>query len=79
MPKFVMSDGRAFTNYAPNCELLRGIQKKYKLSANDLRNYMQKNADAIKADLFPQQPFDDIVKCPVCEAALAYKPQGNTN
>ena len=68
-----MSDGRAFTTYAPNCELMRGLQRKYKLSnSNELRLYMQKNADKVRDDLFPiDQP--ELVKCPVCEAALAYK------
>jgi hypothetical protein len=73
MPKFVMSDGRAFTNYAPNCEIVRGIQKKYNItSANELRLYMQKNAESIKNDIFEME--HNVVKCPVCEAALAYKP-----
>ncbi|NBO98922.1 MAG: hypothetical protein EBU90_02170 [Proteobacteria bacterium] len=73
MPKFVMSDGRAFTNYAPNCELVRGIQKKYNItSANELRLYMQKNAEAIKKDIFAME--HNVVKCPVCEEALSYKP-----
>lgn len=74
MPKYVMSDGRAFTNYAPNCELIRHIQRKYNLDNHSLREYMQKNADTIKNDLFKPDAKTGSVTCPVCEAALAYKP-----
>ena len=42
MGKFVLSDGRAFTDYRPNCEM----NKKNKSSLNSLeyRQLLQKNA-----------------------------------
>ena len=77
MPKFAMSDARTFTDYNPNCELNRIIQKKYNVTdANEYRVFLQKNAlkimeESSKYDMEPNCKF-----CPVCKLAIDYKPNG---
>ena len=76
MPRYVMSDGRAFTNYAPNCDLIKALQTKYNISnSNELRSFMQKNMEQVKADI---EKLDgdkqSCAVCPVCKEAVDYKP-----
>ena len=48
MPKFVMSDGRAFTDYSPACALNEQLQTKFNVkNSHEYRNYLQKNGEAI--------------------------------
>lgn len=73
MPKFVSEDGRAFTDYNPNCELNNYIQKKYDIkNSHEYRAFLQANATKLMKDLCTQK--EDCKFCPVCKAALEYKP-----
>ena len=71
-----MSDGRVFTSYLTNCQLDAALQKKY--GVNDIhayRQFLQQNAEKVMKDT--QIYTDDCKLCPVCEASLAYRPQGD--
>ena len=49
MVKFVSADGRAFTDYYPNCQMNRDIQEQYGLTNTyDFRQFLQRNADALR-------------------------------
>lgn len=75
MPKFVMSDGRVFTDYNPNCELNAQIQKKYNvLNSHQYRAFLQANLDKVKNDIYGCHQENDCKLCPVCKKALEYKP-----
>lgn len=74
--KFVMSDGRQFTDYQPNCSMNINLRKKLSPGAgnNDFRYHLQKNADAIMKQL-SQSEIETIHKnCPVCTKSLDYHP-----
>lgn len=75
MPKYAMSDSRAFTNFLPNCELNNSIQKKYNISnAQEYRNFLQKNASQLMTDLFKCDSSEQDCKfCPVCKEAIEKK------
>jgi hypothetical protein len=75
MPKYAMSDSRAFTNFLPNCELNNSIQKKYNISnAQEYRNFLQKNASQLMTDLFKCDSSEPDCKfCPVCKEAIEKK------
>lgn len=78
MPKYVSEDGRAFTTYLPNCELNGMLQKKYGTkTSHELRYFLQNNSDKVREDLMGIGSGETDL-CPVCKAALAYKPQGET-
>jgi hypothetical protein len=75
--KFVMSDSRVFTSYAPNCSLNAILQQKY--GTDDIhafRYFLQQNGEQVMKDL---QPADEskCKSCPVCAASISYKPLGN--
>lgn len=72
MPKFVMSDARAFTDYNPNCDLNNIIQKKYKVDNANYRSFLQQNAKKLIAESFKQD--EPCTLCPVCKASVEYKP-----
>lgn len=80
MPKYVLSDGRVFTSYVPNCDLTDGLGKKYGFTPNNshaLRQFLQQNADKIIKDNAAAQYGEqsaDCVFCPVCKQAVEYKP-----
>lgn len=75
MPKFVSEDGRAFTDYNPNCEINNYLQKKYNIkNAHEYRSFLQKNAEKVMLDFVTCLQKDDCKFCPVCKAALEYKP-----
>lgn len=75
MPKFVMSDARAFTDYNPNCELNNALQKKYKISnSHQYRAFLQNNAEKVMQDLAGCHEQPDCKICPVCKGAIDYKP-----
>lgn len=75
MPKFIMSDARAFTDYNPSCEVNNALQKKYNIkNSHEYRAFLQKNADKImedNANCFEQK---ECKLCPVCKAAVDSKP-----
>ena len=76
MPKFAMSDARAFTDYHPNCELNNTLQKKYNIkNSHEYRAFLQQNAEKVMVDT--KIGTDDCKLCPVCEASLAYQPKGD--
>lgn len=76
MPKYVMSDGRAFTNWNPNCDLMRNIQTKYNIqNSNDMRVFLQQNAEKVKADFASCTTMEECKFCPVCKEAVDYKPR----
>lgn len=72
MPKFVMSDGRAFTDYTPSCSLNQAIQKKYNVPADThkYRYFLQQNGEQVKKDLAANYPYNTCVFCPVCKEAI---------
>jgi hypothetical protein len=73
MPKFVMSDARAFTDYNPNCDLNNIIQKKYNVNNASYRAFLQQNAEKLIKDSFKQEE-KACANCPVCKEAVEYKP-----
>lgn len=76
MPKYVMSDGREFTDYTPSCALNQMLQRKYKVEdAHKYRYFLQQNAERVMKDLADCDTKRDCILCPVCKQALDYKPQ----
>jgi hypothetical protein len=73
MPKFVMSDARAFTDYNPNCDLNNIIQKKYNVNNANYRSFLQQNAEKLIKDSFKEEE-KSCANCPVCKEAIEYKP-----
>jgi hypothetical protein len=76
MPKYTMSDGRAFTDYHASCTLNQSIQNKYQLTnSHDYRYFLQKNGEQLQKDLAVCEPEKECTICPVCAASLEYKPK----
>lgn len=74
--KYTMSDGRVFTSYEPDCMLNQSLQKKYGTTdIHSYRYFLQQNAEKVMNDLKISK--EDCTSCPVCNAALAYKPSGD--
>jgi hypothetical protein len=68
MPKFVMSDGRQFTDWTPSCELNNKLQKQFRVSnSHDYRYVLQKNAEQVIKQMVPTE---EMTLCPVCKQAL---------
>lgn len=75
MPKYVMSDGRTFTDYNPSCSLNKMIQEKFKLSnSHQYRAFLQQNAEELMKEFSKQDMEKPCLLCPVCKQALEYKP-----
>jgi hypothetical protein len=73
MPKFVLEDGRAFTDYNPNCEINNAIQKKYKVTdSHEYRAFLQNNAEKLMKELSSCYEKENCKVCPVCDQALNY-------
>lgn len=71
MPKYVMNDGREFTDYNASCILNNMIQKKYKLSnSHDYREFLQKNSQKVMKALADCDMKQSCELCPVCKKAL---------
>lgn len=69
MPKYVMSDGREFTDYKSSCTLNNFIQQKYGLTnSHDYRYFLQTNGNQIMKDL--AQCDKVCTLCPVCAESL---------
>ncbi len=63
MPKYTMSDGRAFTDYQPNCSLVKSLQEKYSSkNSTEFRYTLQKNGE----ELIKQFSKTQCKTCPVC-------------
>ncbi len=74
MPKFVMSDGREFTDYNASCILNNMLQKKYNLNnSHQFRQFLQQNAEKVMQDLAQCEPKRDCALCPVCRQAVEKK------
>jgi predicted transcriptional regulator len=68
MPKFVMSDGRQFTDWTPSCDLNGKLQKQFEVgNSHEYRYVLQKNAEKIIKQMVPSE---EMVLCPVCKKAL---------
>lgn len=77
MPKYVMSDGREFTDYNAACLLNEMIQRKYNITnSHQYRQFLQQNADDVKKSLAECDTQRDCKVCPVCKMSLDYKPAG---
>jgi hypothetical protein len=71
MPKYVMNDGREFTDYNASCILNNLIQTKYKItSSHNYREFLQKNSEKVMKDLADCNPKQGCSICPVCQTAL---------
>ena len=76
MPKYVMSDGREFTDYNASCYLNNTIQQKYNVKSTlDYRQFLQKNASKVMKDLADCDTKRECVMCPVCTTSLDWKPE----
>lgn len=76
MPKYIMSDGRVFTSYAPNCAVNQFIQQKYKVQDSHMyRLFLQQNAEKIMKELQDCSVTQKCDICPICNMALEYKPK----
>jgi hypothetical protein len=73
--KYTDASGRQFTDYNPNCELNRAIQRKHNLKNNhEYRAYLQKHAEELMKDFVGSIENEGSCKfCPVCQAALDKK------
>jgi len=72
MAKYVMSDGRQFTNFQPACEMNKMIQEKYQIKdSHAYRYFLQENAEKVMKDLAHCEPANSECSiCPVCKQAL---------
>lgn len=71
MPKFVMSDGREFTDYSPACDLNNQLQSKYNLkNSYEYRQFLQKNAEMLIKENTTSVNSYTFNMCPVCKKAL---------
>lgn len=76
MPKYVMSDARAFTSYVPNCALNQYLQTKYEVQdSHSYRYFLQQNAEKVMKQLKDCTANYDCEICPICKSALAFKPR----
>jgi hypothetical protein len=68
-----------FTSFVPNCSLNRHLNKSSGGASNthEYREYLQKNAIKLMAELRDCTGKNDCKICPVCNKALTYKPKGN--
>jgi predicted phosphoribosyltransferase len=73
-----MSDGREFTDYNAACVLNEMIQKKFNIkNSHQYRQFLQTNSEEVKKVLADCHTQKECKKCPVCAAAIAYKPTGS--
>lgn len=62
--KWTMADGRAFTDYSPNCQLEEGLQAKYAPGASsEYRHFLQHNACGIMKELRDKSAFEHPGGC----------------
>lgn len=74
--KFVMQDGRSFTDYQTSCSINNTIQDKYNIKdAHQYRHFLQTNAKVLMNE-FGKAAGTECKVCPECKNALDYKPQG---
>lgn len=71
--KFSMQDGRAFTDYTPDCIMNQNIQKMYKINDSDnssYRKFLQHNAEKLMSDFQSK----NSETCPVCKSSKSQRP-----
>lgn len=74
--KYIMSDGRTFTEYQSSGLYHFELQKKYLPGSTqvDFKNFLQNNADKLQAD-FAKADGTGCALCPVCASAVQWKGQ----
>lgn len=76
MPKYVMSDGREFTDYNAACLLNDMIQRKYNITnSHQYRQFLQQNSEQVRQALAECDTQRDCKICPVCSTALHWMPK----
>lgn len=69
--KYAMADGRMFTNWAPNCDIIKVVQRELDIQDPHLvRQYLQKNAEKIMNQAREKCESQDSMSplaCPVCK------------
>ena len=69
--KFVSSDGRAFTDYRPNCAVNEALQKASgSTNTHAYRKYLQDNGLAIMNKAKTTLPYKKCEFCPKCKKAI---------
>lgn len=71
MAKFVLSDGRVFTDYTPNCVLNKAL-KKENMTSLEYRKYLQANAEEIMRVNFKKsaQSNNSVCNCSECDGVV---------
>jgi len=72
MTKFAMSDGRAFTDYRPNCMVNEKLQQGSGMeNSREYRMYLQQNASKIIAanQMKAQSRHKASCACPLCQVS----------
>jgi hypothetical protein len=63
--KYAMADGRIFTNWGPNCDIIKVIQREMNIEdTHKVRKYLQDNAEKIMEK--SRKKCDGDI-CPVCK------------
>ncbi len=76
MPRYVMSDGREFTDYNASCLLNEMIQRKFNITnSHEYRQFLQQNSEEVKKIISECDTKRTCHVCPVCSSALAWKPR----
>lgn len=71
--KYAMADGRMFTNWGPNCDIIKVIQRELNIQDPHLvRKYLQDNAEKIMNQAREKCENDGVV-CPVCKNFIQKK------
>lgn len=71
MAKYTMSDGRAFTDYSPSCDLNALIKKQFEIAdGNEYRLFLQDNAEKVRRFLMEKKNVGSCEICPVCKQAI---------
>ena len=71
MPKYIISDGRQFTDYTPSCILNHNLQHKYNIkNSHDFRSFLQKNSTKVMNALAVCDSEQSCSVCPVCKHSL---------
>jgi hypothetical protein len=71
--RFIDASGRQFTDYNPNCELNRAIQRKNNITnSHEYRAFLQKNAEELMKNFSKSVDTTEggCKFCPVCQAAM---------
>lgn len=62
--KYVMHDGRAFTDYSPNCQMNEYVKGKYAPgSSSEYRMFLQRNGTAVMREMRERNGFVSPTNC----------------